>query len=283
MSIETFYKTTFLVSQSIVFIEMSVVLCLLNDIECSCWSVGCSTIEISKSNSPLQFSHMLYILCILFSSCPLTSFSVSGDRDPGLECCQPPQRSLRPLGQRGQEPLQSGIRGHGEPPPPLRTQKTAVSLAFCVATHPPTTHHTQTFCPVKRTSLQRAMCRAAIVRGSWMSHLHDKRRLFPLSVFIIQTKGKAFRVCGMQKACLGHWSLWAAFIGWETFCVVWISAYRYVVGRLLSVIAIHPEGVRRHLPLELLIRSEKEDEMQMTESQRWLFMLCMLFSLRQDP
>lgn len=54
-----------------------------------------------------------------------------------------------------------------------------------------------------------------------------------------------------------------------------------MVGRLLSLIAIHPEGVRSHLPLELLIRSGKtEDEMQMSESQRWLVMLCMLFSFR---
>lgn len=135
---------------------------------------------------------------------------------------------------------------------------------LCVATHPPppraqcTTHRPASH---KLGFFIRAMCGAGIVRGSWVSYLHDKRNLSPFCLFTREREStwtpKAKRAMGV--ACVKRASVIEVrgypFIGCSTFCDVWISANLFAVGlRLLSVIAIYPYGVRSHLPLELLIR-----------------------------
>lgn len=137
-----------------------------------------------------------------------------GDGDPGLECSESSQRRLCPLGQRGQEPLPSRLRGHGEKHTHARLTKWQLFSGRG---------------PL-RESPAAGMCAACFCSGSWKPHLHYKGNLLPLFVLWGNDrmdswlKGKEGRDGRLEKAWRFH--LTCLLIGWEWLCWVWISTYR---------------------------------------------------------
>lgn len=154
------------------------ILCLLVALlRLSCdWSEGCSV--------TFRISCLDYFLFSLLSFNILLCFRWLRSRTGVLPAPTAQPTSSGTTGPRTSTEWDS--RAWWATPITIHKHKRLQLTGLCVAPHPPA--HTHTAPHTNQSSHKlgffiRAMCRAAIVRGSWMSYLHDKRNLSPFCLF----------------------------------------------------------------------------------------------------